>query len=668
MCSKAVAKVKYQPITAIPISRHPDSRRDSTTFELSSPLLPSMDAGADLEATLLGHRVPSRRTQAAVGTAVSLVVVSLGFILFFAVFQFDHDGDQMRLRNDPLLRLGREEVVESEVGVVAADDGTCSEVGVSMLKAGGHAVDAAVATSLCLGVVHPMSSGIGGGAFMVVRSSDGAEADAFDSRETAPAAASQTMYEKNPSSKARGALSMGVPGEVAGLHAAWKKYGRLPWKSLVQPSIKLAREGFTVEPYLESMFKGSENTIMADPGLSQVYAPNGKLLQANETCYNYELARTLEAIADEGPQAFYNGSIAEKLVEDVKKAGGVITMDDMKQYRIKVTKAMSTKVMGFTIIGMPPPSSGTIGMSLILNILGSYGSLDAVKGLLGLHRLIEAMKHMMALRMNLGDPDFVDVSKYEAAMLSPSVAEKIRQKIVDNTTFDPSYYLARWSQLRDHGTSHICIVDAERNAVSMTTTVNYYFGAGVLSPSTGIVLNNEMDDFSVPGEPTPDKMPPAPANFIEPRKRPLSSMTPVIILKDNQLAGVVGASGGMQIIPAVTEVFINHFILGMEPLAAVQRPRLYHKLIPNVVLYENWTTVNGEHIEFLEKAKVFLEERGHQVNGQSGGAVSQLVVHNLTNPVNINMRKVTHQGTRNVFHGMLTAVSDPRKTGRPAGI
>lgn len=228
--------------------------------------------------------------------------------------------------------------------------------------------------------------------------------------------------------------------------------------------------------------------------------------------------------------------------------------------------------------------------------------------------------------------------------------------------------MARWSQLRDHGTSHFCIVDAERNAVSVTTTVNYPFGAGILSPSTGIVLNNEMGDFSIPTEISPDKLPPAPANFIKPNKRPLSSMTPLIITKDNQLAGVIGGSGGMNIIPAVTQVFINHFILGMEPLAAVQNPRVYHKLIPNVVNYENWTVIDGDHIEISEESKLFLEKRGHQLKAEAGGAIVQFVVQTLQNPFN-RVRKFG-KGIDNaqVLHGILTAVSDPRKDGRPAAV
>ncbi|KAL3535671.1 hypothetical protein ACH5RR_004132 [Cinchona calisaya] len=558
-------------------------------------------------------------------------------------------------------------IVESKQAVVAADDGRCSEIGVSILGKGGHAVDAAVATALCLGVVNPMASGIGGGAFMVVHSSSTSEAQAFDMRETAPLAASQDMYETDLNAKYEGALSMGVPGELAGLHEAWLKYGRLPWKTLFQPAIRLAKEGFVIAPYLGSYLSNKKNLILPDPGLRQVYAPNGKLLKAGDVCYNVELGHSLEAVAEQGPVAFYNGTIGEKLTEDVQKAGGILTMEDLRNYRVEVTDAVAVNTMGYRILGMPPPSSGTLGMSLVLNILDSYISSNAAKGPLGLHRMIEALKHMFAIRMNLGDPDFVNISNTTSDMLSPEFAKRIQQRIFDNTTFPPEYYLHRWSQLRDHGTSHFCIVDADRNAVSMTTTVNYPFGAGVQSPSTGIVLNNEMGDFSVPTELSSDELPPAPANFIRPNKRPLSSMTPIIVLKDNQLVGVIGGSGGMYIIPAVVQVFINHFILGMEPLAAVQSPRVYHKLIPNVVLYENWTVLDGDHIELSNDKRHFLEERGHQLQARSGGAICQLIVQTLQRPMDWG-RKFAKMANNEVVHGMLTAVSDPRKDGRPAAI
>ncbi|CAA2933340.1 gamma-glutamyltranspeptidase 3 [Olea europaea subsp. europaea] len=562
------------------------------------------------------------------------------------------------------IRISNSDIVESQKAVVAADDGRCSEIGISILKMGGHAVDATVATALCLGVVNPMASGIGGGGFMVVLSSSTSDAQAFDMRETAPAASSQNMYDNNAEAKYKGALSMGVPGEVAGLYMAWLKYGRLPWKTLVQPAIKFAKQGFKVAPYLGSAIAKNEELVMTDLGLRQVYAPKGKLLKAGDICYNVELGNSLEAVAEQGPEAFYNGKVGEKLVEDVRRAGGILTMEDLRNYRVDVTDAVAVNVMGYRILGMPPPSSGTVGLSLILNILESYGSPDAVKGPLGLHRLIEALKHMFAIRMYLGDPHFENVDGAVSDMLSPDFAQSIREKIFDNTTFPPEYYMYRWNQLRDHGTSHFGVVDSDRNAVSMTTTVNYPFGGGVLSPSTGIVLNNEMDDFSMPTETSPDKLPPAPTNFIRPNKRPLSSMTPIIVLKDNQLAGVIGGSGGLNIIPAVVQVFINNFVLGMEPLAAVRNARVYHKLIPNVVSYENWTVIDGEHIELSEENKQFLKERGHQLQGKAGGAICQLIVQNLTNSMDLGRKVIKNE----IFHGVLTAVSDPRKDGRPAAI
>ncbi|CAL9764017.1 unnamed protein product [Musa acuminata subsp. burmannicoides] len=624
----------------------------------------------DLGSSLLGRRAASRRRiwwyAASAGA-----LIALGILLVVVVVGPGGRDRAEKIGRERRGMTGSPEEVESEVGVVAADDWRCSEVGAAALRAGGHAVDAAVAAALCLGVVHPVSSGIGGGAFMVVRSADSGEAVAIDSRETAPIAASKNMYENDPSSKSKGALSMGIPGELAGLHTAWSKYGRLPWKDLLRPSITLARDGFLVVPYLADAIRTKEEDVLADPGLRAVLAPNGRLLQTNDTCYNPALANALEVISTEGPQAFYDGSIGERFIEDVRNAGGVATMEDLKEYRVKVTKAMVANAMGYTILGMPPPSSGTVGMSLVLNILGSYNSSsDGVEGLLGLHRLIEALKHMFGVRMNLGDPDFVDVEEYVSDMLSSSFAHTLQQKIDDSTTFEPSYYLARWSQLRDHGTSHLCVVDSDRNAVSLTTTVNWYFGARVMSPSTGIVLNNEMDDFSTPTEATPDRLPPAPANFIEPKKRPLSSMTPIIILKDDQLAGVVGASGGVNIIPAVVQVFLNHFILRMEPLKAVQHPRVFHTLIPNEVLYENFTAIDGEHIEFANEAKLFLEQRGHVLRSLSSGAVSQLVVHNLHERVPSMQRKTDRKAKNGdgVFHGRLIAVSDPRKDGSPAAL
>uniref|UniRef100_A0A0C9QUN3 Glutathione hydrolase n=1 Tax=Wollemia nobilis TaxID=56998 RepID=A0A0C9QUN3_9CONI len=583
-------------------------------------------------------------------------VIAVACVLTF----FNQDHNRASLDTYGQFQQENSDIIKAKHGVVAADDERCSDIGTNVLREGGHAVDAAVATALCLGVVNPMSSGLGGGAFMVLRSSTG-QTQAFDMRETAPQAASEDMYAKNPLSKKVGPLSMGVPGELAGLHLAWTQHGKLPWKRLVQPATDLASRGFVIKPYLANDIKVSEAAIMADKGLRDVFTVDGKILGTGDVCYNKKLGQTLQAISDFGPEAFYNGSIGKSLVADVQAAGGILTFTDLQNYKVELTDPISAEVMGYTILGMPPPSSGAVGLIFLLNILASYGKPDVVKDIVGLHRTIEALKHMFAERMNLGDPNYVNITDVMSDMLSSKFAEKIRNRIYDNTTFPSEYYEYKYSQLRDNGTSHFCIVDSERNALSMTTTVNWLFGGKMLSPSTGMVLNNEMDDFSIPTDISPDKLPPAPANFIRPNKRPLSSMSPTIVLKDGQLAGVLGGSGGMFIIPAVAQVFINHFIKGMDPLAAVTAPRVFHELIPNVVRYENWTIVDGDHIELSDESKVGLRKLGHELKAMAGGAICQLVVQNLDNPIKV-------QGSDNqVFYGVLTAVSDPRKDGIPAG-
>lgn len=616
---------------------------------------------ASLEAPLVDNGInnPSERSiRRIVQTTFALLLATvIALACIFALSKLDNS--RASLETGGRFQEDKGDIIEAEHGVVAADDERCSDIGIDMLREGGHAVDAAVATSLCLGLVSPTSSGLGGGAFMLLRSSNG-QAQAFNMRETAPQAASEDMYAKNPAAKKIGPLSIGVPGELAGLHLAWQQHGKLPWKKLVQPVIKLAAEGFVISPYLASNIKSLKNAIMADKGLRGVFTVNGKLLNVGDTCYNKKLAETLQAISDFGPSVFYNGTIGKKLVEDVQAVGGILSFEDLQNYRVEVTDPISAEVMGYTILGMPPPSSGAAGLISVLNILGSYGTPDAAKGTLGLHRTIEAFKHMFAVRMNLGDPKFVNITDSLSDMLSPEFAVKLKNKIYDNVTFPSEYYGYKWNQLRDHGTSHFCIVDSERNAVSMTTTVNYPFGALMLSPSTGIVLNNEMDDFSTPTEISPDMLPPAPANFIRPNKRPLSSMSPTIVLKGGQLAGVLGGSGGLKIIPAVVQVFLNHFINGMDPLVAVTAPRVYHRLIPNIVTYENWTVLDGEHIELSRESKLGLSQRGHWLEAHSSGAISQLVVQNLNNPIKV-------ESDNQVFYGKLTAVSDPRKDGIPAG-
>ncbi|XP_024023634.1 glutathione hydrolase 1 [Morus notabilis] len=547
----------------------------------------------------------------------------------------------------------RREVIEARHGAVATDDGRCSRIGMGVLREGGHAVDAAVAAAFCLGVVSPASSGIGGGAFMLVRLASG-KPQVYDMRETAPLLASENMYAGNASLKSKGSLSIAVPGELAGLHKAWKQHGRLPWARLVRPAERLAHSGFKISPYLQMQLTSSKSSVFADEGLNTTFTSNGNLLKVGDICHNKKLAQTLRKISDFGVGAFYNGSIGLNLVRDVQKAGGILTMRDLQKYQVKLRRPISADIMGLKLLVMPPPSGGPL-MILMLNILSQYGIPSGVSGSLGVHREIEALKHTFAVRMNLGDPDFVDLSEVLSDILSPKFAEELRKTINDNKTFGPGHYGGKWNQIYDHGTSHLSVIDHQENAVSMTTTVNSYFGSKIMSPSTGIILNNEMDDFSMPGNVSTGIQPPAPPNFIRPGKRPLSSMSPTIVLKDNQLKAVLGASGGTFIFSAVGEVLLNHFAKKMDPFSSIMTPRIYHQLIPNVVKYENWTTVIGDHIEVAANIRESLQKKGHVLEGLAGGTICQFIVqYGETSKENKHIRKIV-------------AVSDPRKGGFPSG-
>ncbi|GER48974.1 gamma-glutamyltranspeptidase family protein [Striga asiatica] len=484
---------------------------------------------------------------------------------------------------------GKSYEVTGKNGVVAADEILCSEIGVDVLKKGGHAVDAAVAAALCLGV---------------------------------------TMYKGNATLKAKGPLSIAVPGELAGLNLAWRDYGKLPWNSLVQPAIRLASRGFKISPYLYMQMNKTKSDIMADEGLKSIFTRNGSLLGLGETCRNLKLAETLKEIS-ENVESFYNGSLGQKLADDVRKANGILTREDLRGYKVEVRNPVEVDVMGVKVLSMGPPSTG--GPSLAL-----------------------ALKHAFAVRMNLGDPAFVDVTSVLRDMLSKDFAQELRKTIDDSKTFDFSHYGGRWNQIHDHGTSHISIVDQERNAVSMTTSINAYFGSTFLSTSTGIVLNNEMDDFSMPqpnDTKNPEVFPPAPTNFVEAGKRPLSSMTPTIIVnKDGTVRGVVGGRGGSNIIAAVAEVLLNYLKRQMDPLSCVVAPRLFHQLIPNVVLYENWTVPTGGHFEVPKEIRNALTKRNHTLQSSSTATMCEFVVHEFING-----------------SSELIAVSDPRKGSFPAG-
>ncbi|KAK4485963.1 hypothetical protein RD792_008616 [Penstemon davidsonii] len=538
----------------------------------------------------------------------------------------------------------RRELVITRSGAVATDQTICSNIGKDVLVNGGHAVDAAVAAALCLGVVDPPYSGLGGGGFMLVRNANG-EARVFDVKETAPKRAFKNMYNKHPCDQIRGIRSIAVPGQLAGLYAAWKDYGKLPWNKLVSPAEDLARHGFKISKSLSEAMEYEILTLKRNPTLRSIFTNDGKPLKQGQTLIQETLANTLAQISKNGMMVFYNGSIGRSLVDDIMRSKGILSMQDLQSYRHKIRKPITADVMGLQIISAPPPASGGAVTVLVLKILEQYGFPSGISGPLGIHRTIEALKYALAMRMELGDPDFVKIYNTLTSMLSTSTARKLRSMINDAKTYPSNHYGGKWRQKRDHGTTHICVVDSQRNVVSMSASLNSMFGSGYMSPSTGILLNNQMFGFSTPNSTEP---PPAPANFIRPYKRPLSSIAPTVILKGGEVKAVIGAAGGTLIPDAVIEVILNHFARKMDPLSSVMAPRYYHWLHPNMLYFENYTWM-GDKYRAPRGTVKYLISRGHRVLGDSGRATwCQFIVEELDS-------------------GKLFAVSDPRKGGFPAG-
>ncbi|KAI3454590.1 hypothetical protein Pfo_011253 [Paulownia fortunei] len=564
---------------------------------------------------------------------VSLTLVRNFSILFLLLF----------LASNPRnAHAARGERVAARYGVVATDETECSKIGKDILRRGGHAVDAAVAATLCLGVVSPCFSGLGGGGFMLVRSSSG-NAKVFDMREMAPGRASKDMFGGDTSNWKTGPLSIAVPGQLAGLYTAHKQYGKIQWEALVKAAENLARKGFSISQSLFKTMASAKSIIMADKELRSMF--NGELLLQGKTLRLTKLADTLAAISKHGMTIFYNGSMAQSLSEDIQKAGGIITKEDFQKYRVILRKPFVARVLGHEIVTVPPPASGGAMIILILKILSNYKA-TGVPISLGMHRLIEALKYALALRTNLADPGFVNVTNVLKNMISTSYAKKLKNRINDNKTFDPPHYGSKWSPLYDHGTTHICIIDSQRNIVTMTTSLNTQFGTQLVSPSTGIYLNNQMYDFSIPTSNIP---PPSPANFFRPFKRPLSSMAPTIFVKDGQVMAVVGAAGGLLIPDAVTQVLMNHVSLKMDPFNAVRATRFYHMLYPNVLYHENYTSKYGDHYAYPSEILDELKKKGHVLHEVRRWTACQFVIQKLKGPNS----------------GQLVAVSDPRKGRKP---
>ncbi|KAJ9602401.1 hypothetical protein H2200_012943 [Cladophialophora chaetospira] len=515
-------------------------------------------------------------------------------------------------------------------GAVASESSICSEIGLDLLRKGGNAADALVGTVFCTGVIGMYHSGIGGGGFMIVRGSNGSY-EVIDFRETAPAAAFQDMYNNNTNASIFGGLASGVPGEIRGLAHLHQNYGKLPWKQVMQGAIKTARQGWKVTEDLVSYMKSGmasalvPNFLVDDPNWAIDFAPNGTLLQKGEIITRKRYADTLETIANKGPDVFYKGPIAEATIAAVQAANGTMTLADLHNYTVAIRETANITYRGYRLFSCSAPSSGEVALS-VLKIVEQYPDLFH-SGMLNLstHRLDEAIRFGYGERTSLGDPLFVaNLSTYQDEMLSNVTARYIRNKISDLRTLNVSAYDPDGIEsLETPGTSHVVTADASGMAVSLTTTINLLFGSQVLVPETGVIMNNEMNDFSIPGSSNAFGYIPSPSNYIRPGKRPLSSISPTIAEFENgTLYYVTGAAGGSRIITATIQSLVNVLDQNMTAPEALAHPRLHDQLIPNQVAFE---------YAYDNETVAFMKARGHNVTWIATAQSSAQSIRRLVN-------------------------------------
>ena len=513
---------------------------------------------------------------------------------------------------------GREPVYGRKAMVVAQED-LATDVGVSILRAGGNAVDAAVAVGFALAVTHPYAGNLGGGGFMLIRMADG-RATFVDFREKAPAKVSRDMYldsQGNPTKDSVvGWRSVGVPGTVRGFELAHEKYGRKPWAELVNPAVALAEKGFPVSRWQMNSWKRSAPLLSQFPESQRIFLKGGAFYDWQENFRQPELAQTLGRIARLGAQDFYEGETAHLLASAMAKNGGLITLADLHDYKAVERAPLEGDYKGYHIITSPPPSSGGVGLLQMLAMLNGtgYEKYDAGSAE-AYHYMAEAMRRSFADRSQyLGDPDFV--KDPIAALLDPAYVRS-RAATIDPEHATPSDQVNPGLPAGSEGTNttHYNIVDDEGNAVSVTYTLNNGYGSGVTVPGAGFLLNDEMDDFSAkPGSPNMFGLVQGEANAIAPGKRPLSSMMPTIILKDGKPFLVLGAPGGPVIITAILQVILNVIDFGMNVQDAVDFPRVHQQWKPDRLDVE--MGVSPDTIALLQRMGYAVEVGNPQVTAR----------------------------------------------------
>ena len=504
-----------------------------------------------------------RNRAAAVGTAWALLVAAVG---------------------------GASEPTRARRGMVVASDGVAAAVGRDALRAGGSAVDAAVATAFALAVTLPAAGNVGGGGFLVHRAADGAAA-AYDFRETAPAAASPGMFVSGGVYDAArhhdSHAAVGVPGTVAGLHRAWTDHGRLPWRRLVEPAIALARDGFVLSHARAASLAAVLPRMARYPASVAAFSNGGAPYAPGDRLRQPDLAATLERIAAGGPAGFYRGRTAALVAREMAAHGGLITEADLAAYEPRVREPVRGIYRGYEVLSMPPPSSGGVTLVQMLNVLEGYDLQAAGHGSArNVHRIVEAMRRGFADRArHLGDPDF-NPAMPVLRLTSKEYAAELRATIDPDRASRSAPDTFEWPPAGDE-TTHVSVVDAERNAVALTTTLEQSYGAKIVAPGTGFLLNNEMGDFNAaPGLTTAAGLIGTPPNLAGPGKRMLSSMTPTIVARGGRLFLVTGSPGGRTIINTVLHTILNVVDFEMNVQEAVDAPRFHHQWLPDRLLHE----------------------------------------------------------------------------------
>jgi gamma-glutamyltranspeptidase/glutathione hydrolase len=512
--------------------------------------------------------------------------------------------------------LGQARLTIAPRAIVVSGSPIASQVGRDILLRGGNAVDAAVAVGFALAVVHPEAGNIGGGGFMIIRPRDGG-VQALDYRETAPAQATRDMYrDAIGHASVTGHLSAGVPGAVAGLTEAHRRYGRLPFPAVIEPSIRLATEGFLVDEYRSHSIADDSARLALFPASRATFLPADRPPVPGSTFRQPELGATLEAIRDSGTAGFYRGRVAELIVAEMKRGGGVISREDLAQYRALWRDPVEISYRGYTVYSMPPASSGGVTMGEILNIMEGFGSLPPFGSAALMHREAEAMRRAFTDRNTyLGDPAFV--RNPIDRLLSKRYAAELRNQIGEQASTTPAFDPASRG---GSSTTHYSVIDAEGNAVSCTTTLNNGYGSAVTVTGAGFLLNDEMDDFATsPGEPNMYGLVQGEANAIAPGKRMLSAMTPSIVLDPSkQLHMVVGTPGGPRIITMVYHVLSNVIDHRMSLADAIVAPRMHHQGLPD--------SLQVERDGFTRQTLDSLRARGHGVSiGEHWGDVEGII-------------------------------------------